>query len=170
MAYEFLQPFFQGGEGGDGTPKALTFDQLEQAMTAANADIVDLSAGGYVTQKEHKEREEELQKQLDDQTYSAAIQQAGKELKFSSKAAEKVFYDGLMQDENRLKISEGKVVGFSDYVDSYKASDPGIFAAEEKPSAPAFPYFGGVSGGSTGDRGGGFQFGLTQVRGFGDKK
>ena len=47
MAYEFLKNLF--GKNEDGTPAALTADQLEAAITAnKEISVVDLKAGGYV--------------------------------------------------------------------------------------------------------------------------
>lgn len=70
MAYEFLKNLF--GKNEDGTPAALTADQLEAAITA-NKDIsvVDLKAGGYVSQAKFDRLNTEkdgLQTQLTDAT------------------------------------------------------------------------------------------------------
>ena len=70
MAYEFLKNLF--GKNEDGTPAALTADQLEAAITA-NKDIsvVDLKAGGYVSQAKYDRlvtEKEGIQTQLTDAT------------------------------------------------------------------------------------------------------
>ena len=52
MAYEFLKNLF--GKNEDGTPAALTADQLEAAITAnKEISVVDLKAGGYVSQAKY---------------------------------------------------------------------------------------------------------------------
>ena len=70
MAYDYLKNLF--GKNEDGTPAALTADQLEAAITA-NKDIsvVDLKAGGYVSQAKYDRlvtEKEGIQTQLTDAT------------------------------------------------------------------------------------------------------
>jgi hypothetical protein len=66
MAYEFLKKLF--GTNEDGTPKALTAEELEAAITADKGiSVVDLKAGGYVSQAKYDRLETEktgLQTQL----------------------------------------------------------------------------------------------------------
>lgn len=66
MAYEFLKGLF--GTNDDGTPRALTADQLEEAI-AGNKDlsIVNLKDGGYISQAKYDRLNTEkdgLQEQL----------------------------------------------------------------------------------------------------------
>lgn len=68
MAIEFLKGLF--GTNEDGTPKAMTWEELDSAVTA-NKDlkVVDLSAGGYVSKDKFDSQETKLkgiQKQLTD--------------------------------------------------------------------------------------------------------
>ena len=70
MAYEFLKKLF--GTNEDGTPKALTAEELEAAIAADKGiSVVDLKAGGYVSQAKYDRLETEktgLQTQLTDAT------------------------------------------------------------------------------------------------------
>lgn len=68
MAFEFLKDLF--GKNEDGTPKALTADELEQAITA-NKDlkVVNLASGEYVSQEKYarlETRASGLQASLDE--------------------------------------------------------------------------------------------------------
>lgn len=68
MAFEFLKDLF--GKNEDGTPKALTADELEQAITA-NKDlkVVNLASGEYVSQEKYarlETRANGLQASLDE--------------------------------------------------------------------------------------------------------
>lgn len=68
MAYEFLQKLF--GKNEDGTPKAMTFAELQTAIEAdKNLNIINLADGGYVTKDKLDAKITELngvKQQLDD--------------------------------------------------------------------------------------------------------
>lgn len=64
---EFMEKLF--GTNEDGTPKALTYEELEKAATSAKIKVADLSSGAYVSKEKYDARETELagvRKQLDD--------------------------------------------------------------------------------------------------------
>ena len=62
MPYEFLESLFGTPAEGE-APRAMTYAELESAIDAAEGlQLVNLSAGGYVTQAAH----DELQRELDD--------------------------------------------------------------------------------------------------------
>ena len=50
-------------------------------------------------------------------------------MKFSSESAKKAFLSDLKA--KKLPLQEGKLLGFDDYLKSYKESDPGAFAPEK---------------------------------------
>ena len=87
------------------------------------------------------------EKQLADQQYSFSLKEQARDLKFSSRAAQKVFIDELTA--NPLQVKDGNILGFADYVNAYKESNPDSFLADEgnngddgkKP-----PYFSAKSG------------------------
>lgn len=79
---------------------------------------------------------EQYQRQIADRDYSDAVRRAiaEKDVKFSSKAAEKAFIADL--NAKRLTIKEGVLEGFEDYLKAQQESDPTAFQSD-KP-APTF--------------------------------
>lgn len=64
---EMLQKLF--GTNEDGTPKALTYDELEKAAVEGKLKVADLTTGAYVSKDKYDAKETELagvKKQLDD--------------------------------------------------------------------------------------------------------
>lgn len=68
-----------------------------------------------------KAQVEELQKDFAAQTAAAGV-------KFSSESAKRAFLSDLKA--KKLTLQDGKLLGFDDYVASYKKTDPGAFAPE----------------------------------------
>lgn len=59
MAYDFLKKLFPANE--DGTPKAMTFEELEAAISADKGiSLVNLKDGGYVSQDKFDRKQQEL--------------------------------------------------------------------------------------------------------------
>ena len=59
MAYDFLKKLFPANE--DGTPKAMTFEELEAAISADKGiSLVNLKDGGYVSADKYSAKETEL--------------------------------------------------------------------------------------------------------------
>lgn len=59
MAYDFLKKLFPANE--DGTPKAMTFEELEAAINADKGiSLVNLKDGGYVSQDKFDRKQQEL--------------------------------------------------------------------------------------------------------------
>lgn len=88
-------------------------------------------------QKSSKEEKEALEKQIESQKYDFEIEKRCASLNFSSKAGKKAFIADLK--EKGLKLEDGKLLGFDDFVESYKKEDAGVFADEETEK----PQFGG---------------------------
>jgi predicted nucleic acid-binding Zn-ribbon protein len=74
----------------------------------------------------------ELRKKLSDQSYEYKVKDATNGLKFSSESAKKAFMSDLKAKE--LKLENDKILGFDDFVNSYKETDPDAFAKEEDPN------------------------------------
>lgn len=89
-----------------------------------------------------------LQEQIDKRNYIDAISKAidDSKLKFSSKGAETAFRNALA--EKGLKLTDGKLEGFDDFVKEQKASDPESFASNR----PAPKFSGPVGGGGAPDK------------------
>lgn len=68
--------------------------------------------------------------------YSEAVENVCKELKFSSNSAKKAFVSEL-QNEN-LKIKDGTLLGFNDFVEAYKKNDESAFVSEAEESKAVF--------------------------------
>ena len=104
-------------------------DMEDLKKSAADADgikqqLADLQAK-YTTETE------QYQKQIADRDYSDAVRRAiaEKDVKFSSKAAEKAFIADLTA--NRLTVKEGVLDGFDEYLKAQQSSDPTAFQSEK---------------------------------------
>lgn len=73
------------------------------------------------TKKEYKEK-------LEKRDYTDLVEKAVGDLKFSSASAKKAFMSELQNDP--LKVKNGSLIGFDDFVKSYKETDPEAFAVD----------------------------------------
>ena len=130
----------------DGTyiPKA-KFDNLneqkkdlENQLKETNDKVQELSK---VNTEELKKQIEDLQNKYEEDTkalnekynkreYDIKLNDYAKDLKFSSNSARKSFMSDLKAKE--LKFEDDKLVGFDDFVNSYKENDPNAFMEEKK--------------------------------------
>lgn len=60
--------------------------------------------------------------------YADSIKEACKDLKFTSNSAKTAFENALTAEN--LKVKDGALLGFTDYVEKYKETDPGAFVNE----------------------------------------
>lgn len=81
-------------------------------------------------QKKYEEDTKELNDKYEAREYDIKINDYAKNLKFSSNSARKSFMNDLKAKE--LKFEDDKLVGFDDFVNSYKESDPDAFIEEKK--------------------------------------
>lgn len=77
-----------------------------------------------------EQAEKDFKKQIAERDYKDAIEEAVKDLKFTSNSAKKAFMSDIMADP--LKMKDGKLIGFSDFVDSYKENDASAFVDEKQ--------------------------------------
>lgn len=75
------------------------------------------------------EAENQAKAQVAELQQDFAAQSAVSGVKFSSESAKKAFLSDLKA--KKLPVQEGKLLGFDDYLKSYKESDPGAFAQEK---------------------------------------
>lgn len=75
-----------------------------------------------------EQAESDFKKQIEARDYSDAVEKAADGLKFSSKSARKAFVAELMADP--LKLKDGKLLGFDDYVEAYKKNDETAIVTE----------------------------------------
>lgn len=115
---------------------------LENQLKETNDKMQELSK---VDTEELKQQIIDLQKKYEDDTkalnskyeareYDIKLNDYTKDLKFSSNSAKKSFMSDLKAKE--LKFEDDKLVGFDDFVNSYKESDPTAFM-EEKEEEPS---------------------------------
>lgn len=107
MAYEYIKSLF--GTNEDGTPRALTADQLEEAI-AGNKDlsIVNLKEGGYISSDKYSRVEAErnsLQEQLKKAGAGSGAGAADQELQ-AARQQIKELQDQLQLQGRRSAISE----------------------------------------------------------------
>ena len=79
--------------------------------------------------KQAEESEQKFKEEILKRDYSDAVEKAVEGLKFTSNSAKKAFVSELLSDP--LKMKDGKLLGFDDYVKSYKESDKDAFVSEE---------------------------------------
>ena len=114
-----------------------TKKDLENQLKETNDKVQELSK---VDTEELKKQIEDLQKKYEEDTkqlnekyeareYDIKLNDYTKDLKFSSNSARKSFMSDLKEKE--LKFEDGKLVGFDDFVSSYKESDPTAFIKED---------------------------------------
>lgn len=115
---------------------------LENQLKSTNDKVQELSK---VDTEELKQQIIDLQKKYEDDTkalnskyeareYDIKLNDYTKDLKFSSNSAKKSFMSDLKAKE--LKFEDDKLVGFDDFVNSYKENDPTAFM-EEKEEEPS---------------------------------
>ena len=115
-----------------------TKKDLENQLKETNDKVQELSK---VDTEELKQQIEDLQKKYEEDTkalnskyeareYDIKLNDYTKDLKFSSNSARKSFMNDLKEKE--LKFEDDKLVGFDDFVNSYKESDPSAFIEEKK--------------------------------------
>ena len=107
---------------------------LQDKLTAAQKDATKLSEvqqsltdlqGKYDTDKKDWEAKNAQQ------AYEYKVRERANGLKFSSNAAHNEFIRSAIA--KNFQIEGDKLLGFDDYVTSYKESDPGAFASEHEP-------------------------------------
>ena len=121
-------------------------ENLREQLTAANnqikefqsMNIDEIKASAAAWQEKYAASEKAWQEKLAGLKYEAAAKDAISDIKFSSNSAKRAFLSDL-QAKN-LPLENDKLTGFSDFLNSYKESDPNAFISEEaKPSAQYLP-------------------------------
>lgn len=84
--------------------------------------------------EEIEQAKKEYKEQLEKRDYNDLVEKAVGNLKFSSASAKKAFLAELTNDP--LKVKNGTLIGFDDFVKGYKETDPEAFAADDG-KAPA---------------------------------
>lgn len=112
---------------------------LEKQLGEANTKITELSS---VDAEELKREIEDwkskyeadtksLNEKISKREYEYKVNDLVRDIKFSSESAKKMFVRDLADKE--LKLENGELLGFNDYLNSYKKSDPGAFSENKNP-------------------------------------
>ena len=118
------------------TQRDTDMTSLQEQLTAAQTDAGKLSeAQEQLTQLQTKYAAD--QKKWDEkiakQAYDFAVREGAGKLKFTSAAAQRDFIREATG--KKLAMENGKLLGFDDFTEAYKAENPGALA-EEKPEEP----------------------------------
>lgn len=113
-------------------------DQYKERAETAEETLKGFEGKDFDTitkeRDEWKEKAEQAEKdynaKIAERDYKDAIEEAVKDLKFTSNSAKKAFMSDIMADP--LKMKDGKLLGFSDFVEAYKKDDASAFVDEEQ--------------------------------------
>ena len=125
--------------------------KLQEQLTAANKQIKEfqsmnldeIKASAAAWQEKYAASEKAWQEKLAALKYETAAKDAIADIRFSSNSAKRAFLSDLQA--KKLPLENDKLTGFSDFLHSYKESDPDAFAPE--PQNNGNPYLPGVSTG-----------------------
>lgn len=132
-------------------------ETLDAEIKKRDADLKELQAK-VGTEGEAKAQLEEMTKKYEDlkneseekikkQAYSFAVKEKVGQLHFTSKMAQKGFEQAVI--DAGLKLEDGNLLGFDDFVKQTKESDAGIFAEEGQGQKPKWTS-GNNNGGNAG--------------------
>lgn len=105
---------------------------LQKKLKDAGTDTAKLSELETelgTLQDTYKTAKADYEKKLADQAYEFAIKEKVAGLKFTSNSAKKAFLADIKADP--LKMKDGDLIGFDDYVSKYKEQDAGAFVTEK---------------------------------------
>ena len=102
----------------------------DKVQELSKVDTEELKKQIADLQKKYEEDTKELNNKYEAREYDIKLNDYAKDLKFSSNSARKSFMNDLKEKE--LKFEDDKLVGFDDFVSSYKENDPTAFIEEKK--------------------------------------
>lgn len=122
---------------------------IETQLTEANSkiegfkeiDIDKIRAEVDEWKEKYETDTKNLKDSLTQKDYDYKVQELTNGLKFSSNGARKSFINDLK--EKNLKLEDGKLLGFDDFVKSYQENDPNAFMNEQSNSDVSFTSTGG---------------------------
>lgn len=112
--------------------------QLEQAGQSATK-LAEVQKSLETLQGKYTQETAEYQKKLADQEYEFSAREAMSGIKFSCNAAKKEFLTGLMAE--KLPLKDGVLLGFEQFVEKQKQSDPDAFVKDDDGNQPPLPKF-----------------------------
>ena len=99
-----------------------------QVKKLSEVDTNELQNTIKTLNEKYENDTKELNNKLQKQTYDFKIKEITDKIKFSSESAKKAFIYDLKEKE--LKLEDNKILGFDDFVNSYKKTDPNAFEKE----------------------------------------
>lgn len=114
--------------------------ELQEKLKNAGTDsekLKTLQLDFETLQSNYNKAKTDYETQLNKQAYEFAIKEKTAALKFSSNSAKKAFMSDVLKEE--LKMKDGEILGFDDFVAAYKKSDADAFINEEKQEAQKQP-------------------------------
>lgn len=107
--------------------------KLQEQLKNAGVDaekLTTLQNDLTTLQTKYQTEKGDLESKLAKQAYEFAVKEKVADLKFSSESAKKAFMSDIMKDE--LKMKDGQLIGFDDFVDAYKKNDEKAFITDTK--------------------------------------
>lgn len=114
--------------------------KLQEKLTAANEDsakVADAQKALTDFQAQYETEKKDWAAQMKKQAYEFAVKTETGKLTFSSAAAQRDFTRGAIEAD--LKMDGDTLLGWTDFVDKYKETDPDAFKAEDPASADPDP-------------------------------
>ena len=112
----------------EGLSKQLN-DANEKIKGFADINVEDLKKSISDWETKYNTDTENLKKEISKKDYDFKLNDIVKDLQFSSNGAKKAFIEDLKAKE--LKLEDGKLIGYSDFLKSYKENDPDAFKKED---------------------------------------
>lgn len=123
--------------------------KLKEAGTDTTK-LTDLENQLVTLRETYKQAKDDYESQLSKQAYEFAIKEKVAELKFSSNSAKKAFIADALKEE--MKMKDGQLQGFDDFLESYKKTDADAFLKEDTANSDEDetpkPQFSGKSSGT----------------------
>lgn len=119
------------------TQRDADLSDIQKQLTAANENadkLAEAQKSLSSLQKKYETETKAWEAKNAQQAYEFAVREKANTLKFSSEAAKREFIrDAIAKD---FKMEQNNLLGFDDYVNIYKESDPGAFAVEKESEPP----------------------------------
>lgn len=100
-------------------------DANKEIQSYKDMDVDSIKKSAEDWKAKYEAETKELNDKLEKQTYDYKIKEAVQGINFSSKAAKTAFINDLSQ--KGLKLENDKLLGFDDYLKTYKETDPDAF-------------------------------------------
>ena len=112
---------------------------LQQQLTAAQTNagkLTEAQEALTALQTKYTADQKKWDEKIAKQAYDFAVREGAGKLKFTSAAAQRDFIREATS--KKLAMENGKLLGFDDFTEAYRAENPGALA-EEKPAEPEKP-------------------------------